>query len=169
MSIIVMKTGGYKNEDAIDNLIHYMYSSHYFCRGDAYMVFNSSPDYIIQGFKMIQEHFRETDKKRVQHIIIGFSKIEEIKEGMAWCIAESAITYIGNRFQCCYAIHHGSKDDPDYIHIHLAINPVSWLDGNRYYENDQNLYDLKSALNYYTLGMYQWNIVRDPSTSWEIQ
>lgn len=169
MPIIIMTTGAHKNEEAICNLINYMYSSSHLVCGSPYMVFHSDRKSIINSFKLVQEHFGGLDKKRIQHLIIGFEKHEKVADGMAWDIAEAAIMFLGNRFQCCYAVHHGSFEDSNYVHIHLAVNTVSWLDGNRYYENDQNLYDLMGVLNHHTSGMYQWTTQRKESSPWSIE
>ena len=169
MPIIIMTTGAHKNEEAIGNLIDYMYSSSHLVYGSPFMVFSYNQKSIINSFKLVQEHFDGLDKKRIQHIIIGFDNHEKVADGMAWDIAEAATMFLGNRFQCCYAVHHGSSEDPNYVHIHLAVNPVSWLDGNRYYENDQNLYDLKGVLNHHTSGMYQWLTKRKESSPWSIE
>lgn len=168
MPFIVMKTGEHRNTDAIDKVIHYIFSSSFYAYGGVNRVFGINEQAIVDSFKVIQEHFDKTDGKHIQHIIIGFDKKEGIGIGMAYNIAIAAAQYIGNRFQCCYAVHKGSSDNPNYVHIHLAINTVSWLDGNRYYETNQNLYDLAGYLNNSTGDMYYWKVRTDPSCSWEI-
>lgn len=163
-----MKIGGHRNPDAIDNVIRYIFSSPFYVYGGVNRVFGLSEQIVIDGFKLVQEHYDKTDGKQIQHVIIGLDKREGVGTGMAYNMAIAAAGYIGKRFQCCYAVHNGSYDDPDYIHIHLAINTVSWLDGNRYYENNQNLYDLAGFLNSSTNGMYLWQVRTDLSSSWEI-
>ena len=168
MPLIVMKTGEHRNIDAIDNVIHYIFSSSFYTYGGTNRVFGLNEQDIIDSFKLVQGHYNKTDGKKIQHTIIGFDKFEGIGIGMAYNIAINAAEYIGNRFQCCYAVHSGSHDKPNYIHIHLAINTISWFDGNRYYENNQNLYDLAGHLNSSTNRMYYWGLEKDPSSSWEI-
>lgn len=164
-----MKTGAHTNNDAIERLIYYMYSSAYNCGGESYMVFNYHLPSIINSFKLVQNHFDKEDRKRIQHIIIGFSKKEFVSEYEACIIGMNALQYIGSRFQCCFVVHHGSINDPDYIHIHIAVNPVSWVDGNRYYECNQNLIDLKEVLDKQTGGMYQWHYKMEASDSYETE
>lgn len=168
MPLIVMKTGEHKNADAIDKVIQYIFSSPYYAYGGKNRVFGCNVKAIIDSFKLVQAHYDKTDGKQIQHMIIGFNKHEGIGTGMAYNIALAAAQYIGNRFQCCYVVHKGSGDNPNYVHIHLAINTVSWIDGKRYYENNQNLYDLAACLNSSTNEMYYWSVRTDSSCSWEI-
>lgn len=164
-----MKTGAHTNNDAIERLIYYMYTSAYYDSGDTCMVFDYNIESIINSFVMVQNHFGKADRKRIQHIVIGFSKSEFITDYEACMMGMSALQYIGSRFQCCFVVHHGSINEPDYIHIHIAVNPVSWMDGNRYYECNQNLIELKEVLDKQTGEMYQWHYKMDASDSYETE
>lgn len=167
MPVVINKIGEHKNSDAIDKLIHYLFSSPFRVRCGTHMVFGSNESAVINSFKLVQIHHGNTpEKKQIQHVIIGFANHESISDGMAWNIALGAMEYIGQRFQCCFAVHHGSIEQPDYVHIHIAINIISWLDGNRYYENDQNLYNLSGFLNDFTQGMYKWRVGQEQSEPW---
>lgn len=158
MPVIAMKKGEYRNPDAIYNVIHYMFKSPFIVRGGTGMVFANNLESIVDSFNLVQVHYGKSDRKRIHHIVIGFNETEGISDGMAWDIAIAATAYLQQRVQCCYAVHHGSVEQPKYIHIHLAVNTISWVDGNGFYDQDQNLYDLKSFLNSYTQGMYQWKL-----------
>lgn len=168
MPNIITEIGEHKNEDAIDRLIYYMFSSPFAVRTGTNRVLGCDVESIVNSYKLVQMHHAKTDGKQIQHIIIGTSEAENIMDGMAWVIALAASDYIGSRFQCCYAVHHGSYDNPNYVHIHLAVNTVSWLDGNRYHEKRQNEYDLKNYLNSYTQEMYRWKCIQEKSIPWDL-
>lgn len=146
------------NPGAIDYLIHYIYDSQYDIGWNAYMVMSVRPESIINSFKLVQNFYNKTDKKRVQHIIIGFHDRDGETANGLFFIAEEAARFISRRFQCCYGIHHSSDHHSGYRHIHLAINPVSWVDGKRFYETYQNLYELQEHLDTVTDGKFCWSV-----------
>lgn len=137
-----MKKGEHRNPDAIYNLIHYMFSSPFIVRGGTSVVFANDLESIADSFNLVQMHYGKSDRKRIHYIVIGFNVNEGISDGMAWDTAMAATAYLQHRVQCCYAVHHGSRKNQKYIHIHLAVNTISWADGNGFYEQNQNLYDL---------------------------
>ena len=80
---------------------------------------------------------------------------------------EEALDYLyGNGFQCCYAFHRGSGEDPGYLHLHMAVNTVNFRDGKRFYET----YNAVTGLRNYLATLYnswQWSTAYDNSGVWE--
>lgn len=157
MANIIMITGEHDNPEAVDHLIKYIYDSPHFREGDSYMTFSYNIAAVINSFRLVQNHYNITSGRRVQHIIIGFRDGEVTLNGLNF-IAQQAAWFIGQRFQCCYGIHCGSEHHSGYDHIHLAVNIVSYMDGKMYYENWQNLYDLRGYLDQVTGGEFSWAV-----------
>lgn len=156
MPNITLKTGQHLNEDAIGRLLNYMVSSPYIISSGSRRVLSYNLQTVIDSFKVVQDKFDKTDGKRIHHIIIGFHEKDLVANGIATQIAEDVVSYLEKRFQCCYVVHHGSSDNPNYIHIHLAVNTISWLDGRRMSEELETLYNLAAYLRqstgeYYTV------------------
>lgn len=167
MPVIVNKVGGHRNEDALGRVIYYMMSSAFFRLGDCRGVWTYSAPDIIGGFNFIKEIFNKTDGKIVDHVVIGIEQHEGIVEGDLIEIAEAALDYFySGGYQCCFAIHKGSRETPNYLHAHIAVNTVNFMTGCRLYET----FAATSELKHYLMGRfdsYKWFSVNDNSPYWE--
>ena len=163
MPVIINKVGGHRNEDALENIIYYMMSSTYFRLGDCRGVWRYSLNDIIDGFHFVKEIFNKTDRKIVNHFVIGIEKSEGIVEADLIDIAEVTLNYFYEEgYQCCFAIHKGSKETPDYLYVHVAVNTINFKTGCRLYETFAVTSGLKRCL----MGQfdsYQWFSVNDKS------
>jgi hypothetical protein len=164
--VIVNKIGTHRNEDAVQRLAYYMSGSQFGITCGGCGILMDSADDVIKSFEFTKQMYEKDDRKRVSHIIIGTKHegiiIEELTE-----IAQAAANYFYQKgFQSFYVIHRGSMEDADYLHIHLAVNTVSFLDGKRLYESYGITSDLRKSLSM-TFEKYTWSSVNDSSTSWE--
>lgn len=128
------------------------------------MTFSNKISSIVNSFQLVQNHYGIPSGRRVQHIIIGFADRDGVTQNGLDVIARQAAWFIGQRFQCCYGIHQGSENHRCYDHIHLAVNTVSYVDGKRYYETMQNLFELKEFLSQTTMGKFSWNVYMKESS-----
>lgn len=167
MPVIINKVGGHRNEDALSRTIQYMISSNFFRGGNGRGIWGYSIPDIINAFQFVKEMYNKTDNKQVDHIIIG-TKQESIIETELIEIAEAALNYFYSvGFQGCYAFHRGSNEDGNYLHIHMAINTISFVNGNRLYESFSTTSGLKNYL-MAQYNAYQWRSVNDNSPLWEV-
>lgn len=141
----------YLNESAIYNVIHYILcSSDLRYRSYAGMPFpyNSTglkeeAEYATDLFKWVRHIYDkdEETKRLLEHFVIGFAPQDCVVQCYAEEIAQKIAEFIGQRFQVVYGVHVHEKDYGDYIHIHMAVNRVSYVDGNKFGERwgDTNL------------------------------
>ena len=66
--------------------------------------------------------------------MIGFAPQDCVALFYAEEIAQKIAEFIGQRFQVVYGVHVQEKDHEDYVHIHMAVNRVSYVDGNKFSE-----------------------------------
>lgn len=104
---------------------------------------------LINDFKLVQDFYDIEGRggRRVYHEVLWFEPEERIKMdgqklvdiGYACCKE-----YFDSGFQSVFAIHF--KDDR--IHIHFAVNTVSFVDGKKFrsYMNDLKLREIKFSL-----------------------
>lgn len=167
MPIIVNKLGEHRNEKAVEYLIYYMASSQYAgCAGGRGIV-SVWPEQVVADFNFVKNAYDKEDRKRVGHIIIGTNEKEQIIGPELVEIAEYVSAYLYQKgFQSFYVIHRGSDAKSDYLHLHMAVNTINFLDGKRYYETYGNASDLKNVLSM-RFNQYNWFLINDNSTNWE--
>ncbi len=160
MPILVNKVGAHRNEDALDRVVYYMMTSGFFKRGNCRGVLGYSIPDIIRDFNFVKQMYDKMNGKQVDHTIIG-TKGEGLIEDELIEIAETALDYFYKTgFQCCYALHRGSHEDSQYLHVHMAINTVNFQDGKRLYESYGVTSGLKNFLKI-QFASYQWCSAND--------
>ena len=127
---------GYDNIDAPEKLIDYILRKARFYGGCAVDV-----NHAAEQMHFVKEAWNAVDGRQVYHIIVSFSDKElytiDIDDAIG--LAESICNYLGEERQIIYGIHL----DTDNLHIHFAMNTVSYRDGRRYASNRGN--DIKLA------------------------
>lgn len=91
---------------------------------------------------------------RIRHYVVSFPNKELTNPMIANLIATEIMTAIGGKFQCVYGVHENTSE----LHIHLAFNTVSYLDGSRFYgtkaEHNGIMNVIKFVCNYYGFTAY---------------
>lgn len=78
----------------------------------------------------VQKYFRKTNKRRVYHWIVSFPEyINDVN--CIKIIAENIADIFFEKYQVYYGIH----EDTDNLHIHLAVNAVSYVDGLKWHKS----------------------------------
>lgn len=72
--------------------------------------------------------FGKNSGKRLRHSILSFEPCENITPEIADAFARQIITHYSSCFQIVYAVHTNTKN----VHIHFAMNQISFVDGHRY-------------------------------------
>ena len=166
MPLVINKLGAHRNVEAVTALTNYMTKSDFFGGYNSRGVIGNTAESIIEGFEFTKRMYEKEDRKQICHMIIG-TKREGICLGEMWEIAETAVDYFYRMgFQCFYAIHKGSSSDPDYLHVHLAVNTVNFVSGNRLYENYGCVSAVRNVLQQ-QFNKYNWRSINDSGTYWE--
>lgn len=134
----------YLNESAIYNVIHYILCSsdlRYRNYAGMPLPYNSrglaeEAEYATGLFELVRHIYdkEEETKRLLEHFVIGFSPQDCVAQYYAEEIAQKIAEYIGQRFQVVCGVHVREKEYGDYIHIHMAVNRVSYVDGNKFGE-----------------------------------
>lgn len=135
----------YLNESAINNVIHYILCSRDLrCRSYVGMPFPyASPglkeeaEYATGLFKLVRHIYNQDEetKRLLEHFVIGFAPQDCVPLYYAEEIAQKIAEFIGQRYQVVCGVHVHEKDYGNYVHIHMAVNRVSYVDGNKFGES----------------------------------
>ena len=127
---------GYDNIDAPEKLTDYILRKARFYGGCAVDV-----NHVAEQIHFVKEAWNAVDGRQMYHFIVSFSDKElytiDIDDAVE--LAQSICNYLGKERQIIYGIHL----DTDNLHIHFAMNTVSYRDGRRYASNRGN--DIKLA------------------------
>ena len=118
----------YNNIDAPEKLIDYVVRKAIFSDGFAVDLNHAAEQiHAVKGF------WCETGGRQMVHFILAFDDYENVSLGNDEIIqiAERFCGLFYDRFQIVYGVHFDSGN----IHIHFAMNNVSYIDGKRYLSN----------------------------------
>lgn len=143
MASVKIVQESYNTKNHMNNLIYYIERKADFCCGYGISMKNATS--VIDEFERIKEAWfkSEDGRRQVRHLIVSFADGEvDLDEAVkiAWDIAE----YYGQRYQVFYGIH----NDTDNIHIHFAINTVSFIDGKMLSEGYTELMLIKENIDF---------------------
>jgi hypothetical protein len=148
MAVVKINKGAYENSDAVRNVCQYVCDYRHamlgFIGGYAVM-----PDTAILEMMTIKSIYHKLDGKQIHHFEVSFSPKEYISEEDAFILAGQIAQYYGNRFQILYAVH----DNTDNLHIHFAMNTVSYIDGHVFSEGPDDFFRFKEYVDY-VIGRY---------------
>lgn len=141
MEFVKVTNGDYKNKDALSNVIHYITNPvktrHYI---GAMGVNPYDSEKMIEQMNLVKKVFqKECGHRNVRHFIVSFDKKDHIKPEEARWIADDVARFYSDRYQICYGVHL----DTDDLHIHFALNTVSFIDGKLFSEGPRELEELK--------------------------
>ena len=122
---------GYDNIDAPEKLIDYILRKARFYGGCAVDV-----NHAAEQMHFVKEAWNAVDGRQMYHFIVSFcdKELYSIDIDDAIGLVESICNYLGEERQIIYGIHL----DTDNLHIHFAMNTVSYRDGRRYASNRGN-------------------------------
>lgn len=143
MAIIKIVQKSYLTKESMHNLICYIERGADFCSG--FGISMKDTESVISEFETIKFVWSKSEegRRQVRHLVVSFSDREEqnvmdIIEKIAWEIAG----YYGQSYQVFYGIHNNSM----HLHIHFAINTVSFIDGKMLSEGHEDFNNLKERI-----------------------
>ncbi len=122
--------GSYKNNDAIDKTINYIFDNKKMPNRISGSVGTHvhNKDLIIKQFYKVQKIHRNLTGKRVIHFVLSFSIEEmEIISSHYQQIGYQLLDYFNDEYQIVFALH----EKPNQFHIHFVMNPVNIYTGNK--------------------------------------
>ena len=123
--IVEFFDGYYPTVCDIENVIRYVWRMAYCAPYGAVGIYPLTCEKACNAYVFVQEWYRKTDGRRVMHMMVSFPRKTVITEVESY--AKKMVTEIGKRYQLVWGLH---TDTPN-LHIHLAINAVSFVDGKK--------------------------------------
>lgn len=122
---------GYDNIDAPEKLTDYILRKARFYGGCAVDV-----NHAAEQMHFVKEAWNAVIGRQMYHFIVSFcdKELYSIDIDDAIKLAENICSFLGEERQIIYGIHL----DTDNLHIHFAMNTVSYLNGRRYASNRGN-------------------------------
>ena len=102
-----------------------------------------------ESMQEVSNKFNKVKGIQIRHYVISFLPYEVSDPHIAHKIAEHIAMYIGYEYQTVYAVH----ENTDQIHIHIAHNSVSHVDGHRFHGSKTEYYNLLNIV-YHVLKQY---------------
>ena len=143
MEAIVIKTmnESYSKDRDIRNLITYIAGEskkskeirYYGGRG-----VSKEPQKAAKNIIQIQKHYGKADKRRIFHFVVAFP-CDMDDAGLVKIVAENIAHMFSDRYQIFYGVH----EDTENLHIHFAVNTVSFVDGKKFHQSKKEFEDLK--------------------------
>jgi len=78
--------------------------------------------------------YGENEAIQLKHFVLSFSEDEHVDATKANKIGQKIVEILGYAHQALYAVH----DDTDTLHVHILVNPISYLDGQHFCETEQD-------------------------------
>lgn len=139
----------FKNKNAVENLIRYILRrrtqedriADLKSWGIFGMPCTDNVEILIQIMQETQTVYRKTEGRHMYHFVLTFSDPEKQAIGCNYSLVHQMSLEIGRYFydqgfQNIFAVH----DDPQKrVHVHFAVNSVSFLNGIKYHLNHQDV------------------------------
>ncbi len=143
MCIVKLVKDSYENISSIYNLVHYVLTDkRQNCPVRFYGGYNVDVFRAADQMLSVKEYYHKTDKRLMRHIIVSFE--DDILPNDAYILGWQIAAYYADRFQIVFGVH----ENTDNVHIHLALNTVSFVDGLKYYGERSDLVAFKHYVNY---------------------
>lgn len=105
-----------------------------FVTGD-YMELEITPEKILRNFMETKELFEKEGGRMYKHFVISWHKDCPVTHEEALEMCKEWAEKVFPDFNCAISIHR----DRDYVHGHIVVNSVSFIDGRKYHMNPQDL------------------------------
>lgn len=127
--------------------------------------------YPLQAFMQmmtVKRYFGKTSGNQLVHFIISLDK-KVFDPEVALHIAYEIAKYYGNRYQILFGVHQALRMNrkgraTSYVHIHMIMNSVSFVDGKMYADSKGDNYTFVEHIKSVTYD-YNWRVAYGASES----
>lgn len=89
----------------------------------------------------VQRSMKKAKQRRIYHLFISFpGEVDDVN--YVKLVAESVANMLFEKHQIYYGVH----EDTDNLHIHLAINAVSYIDGKKWHQSKKEFGKMKQEI-----------------------
>lgn len=149
MAYFKIVPGKYHGKRSVQNVIRYILNKEK-CPHKVFHAFgNTCEDIeeIIYKFLAVQKFYRNEKGKRIIHLILSFSENESYSFSTYLDIGYKIIDYFEKEYQCIFALHEYDNDGkPTLPHIHVAVNPINYVNGKRMKLDKKELFALRKYM-----------------------
>ena len=139
MAQFIVFGGEYYTTEALHNVLNYV------CDKDKANGFIGAQNMIdnnsFEQAMIVSRYFYNNTKKAVIHFAVAFAPDEYISPQDAVNVGYMICGLLPE-----YQIRFGVHQDTDNLHIHFALNPVSLIDGHKFYFDNRNLITFMNGL-----------------------
>ena len=123
MPVLIMMNKPYDDKDALETVVQYI------CRGGYgyYGGYGVDPRYAVQQMQLVKQLWGKEQGRQVRHFILSFHKDEHIGYEQLMKVGFDICQYYSD-YQSVYGLH----VDTDHLHLHFAVNTVSFKSGRMY-------------------------------------
>lgn len=137
MPMLIMMNKSYSDDEALADIVSYITRGGYgYCGG-----YGVDPRYAAEQMQMVKELWGKNRGRRVRHFILSFDKSEHISYEKAMQIGFAICRYYAD-YQSVYGLH----TDTDHLHLHFAVNSVSYRTGKMYAEGLSDWHRLRGYI-----------------------
>lgn len=135
--IMKFVVGQYVNEDALANVVRYIYNGgrklppdQQICGANG-LIDPKDPELMISQMMMTREIFACTSDPQCKHLVIAFGRKPNLPKKRIRRLMERTIGFFKHRAQYYWAVHHVREDGRENYHIHAVIGTVDMLTGKK--------------------------------------
>ena len=137
MPVLIMMNKPYDDEEALPAVVNYVSRGGYGYYGG----YGVDPRYAVEQMQAVQRIWGKEQGRQIRHFILSFHQSEAVHYEQAMKLGFEICRYYAN-FQSVYGLHH----DTDHLHLHFAVNTVSYLDGKMYAEGISDWHRLRGYI-----------------------
>ena len=89
----------------------------------------------------VQKGYRKDSQRRIYHLFVSFPDYVT-DANYVKLVAESIADMLYEKHQIYYGVH----EDTDNLHIHFAINAVSYVDGRKWHQSKKEFEKMKKEI-----------------------
>lgn len=120
-------SGKYENPEAQTNVIYYALKHNMESPVGGCAVYPLSPESADNQFQIVKEKYGKTDGRQIFHMCLTYADDLPATREQALKDAKNASDLIGTQYQNIYGLH----ENTDNVHVHFAINSVSYISGKK--------------------------------------
>lgn len=137
MPVLIMMNKPYNDDEALETVVSYILRSGYgYCGG-----YGVDMNYPVQQMQQVKVLWGKDHGRRVRHFILSFIRAEPIGYEQAMRLGLEICRYYSD-YQSVYGLH----TDTDNLHLHFAVNTVSYKSGKMYAEGTSDWYGLRGYI-----------------------
>ncbi len=137
MPVLIMMNKPYQDEEALETVVDYVLRpGNGYCNG-----YGVDMNYPVQQMQQVKELWGKDHGRRVRHFILSFSRSESIGYEQIMRVGLDICRYYAE-YQSVYGLH----TDTDHLHLHFAVNTVSYKTGKMYAEGLSDWHRLRGYI-----------------------